>query len=742
MIKTLSINLGGIVFQIDEDAYEALRRYLDTITRYYKYTEGRDEIVTDIEARLSELFTERQQRSGYSVISMGDIEEVIEVMGRPEDFDDEGDRFGDEPRPGDGRDSSRRLYRDTEDGVLAGVCSGLAAYWGVKDPLWIRLGFIATALFSAFTLGVIIYIILWIVVPEARTSAQKLEMRGEPVNVSNLEKKIRESITDAGEGLRDFANSERNNHALRSLVNGIGRVFGAVAKLLLVVVKIFVVLLIAVLIGALIITLLASLFSFLIAIPVSLKYIFAGPIGWLMALIGGLLVLVIPLAYLVYLPFRIFGKRRITNRNVRYTAVGLFMTGVVLCFAAGTLATSYFSERETVTTRVIVPHPENDTLHLALNSNEESMAGLDHHLTFMSLLSFTKKLETASDWVELDILPGNDDEIVLETTYQSRGRNKRYAKRNASDITYNIDLIENGVRFDPVFGLGERRKWRSQTVKLKLMLPEGLVITPGHDMAAILDDVANTENAGVYTVAGNSWRMADRTLEPVDSVLNGSTWAIRNQRRVSYTGFDALDISGDVDVEFRQGPTHEVYISNGSRSREVEFDLDGTTLVIDGEDFSWNRIDLWFLNHRHQVDPKVYITLPKISRISAGGTSYVFCDHLRGESLSIYAHGQASVILENLDIRTMEAELHGQSDLTISGIAGIFMLDASAQADLDGEEFRAGKLMVDMGGQSDAEMMVDDLIEGELHGQSDLGYWGHPDVNVSTYAQSAINSND
>ena len=232
MIKTVSINLGGIVFQIDEDAFDALRTYLDSVTQYYKYQEGRDDIVSDIESRFAEIFSESLHTSGFDVISMGNVEEVISIMGRPEDFDGEGDRFEAEEESTSSRRRTARgkvLYRDKERSVLAGVSSGLSAYWGIDDPLWIRIAFIAGTLFSGGTLAPIIYIILWIVVPPAKTSAQQLEMQGEPVNLSNLEKKIQSEISDAGEKFTEFANGEARS-GLRSIVNGIGKVFGAVAK--------------------------------------------------------------------------------------------------------------------------------------------------------------------------------------------------------------------------------------------------------------------------------------------------------------------------------------------------------------------------------------------------------------------------------------------------------------------------------------------------------------------------------
>lgn len=178
MKKTFSVNLGNKVYHIDEDAYLRLKEYLDRIEGYFSDQKEREDIINDIEARLSELFAERLGPS-RQVISLTDVEEVIRVMGDPQQISG----AEEQSRPTGGRSSGpRRLYRDPDDRLLGGVCSGLGAYLGL-DPVIVRILFI---LFLIFGIGFLVYIILWIVVPEARTTAQKLEMRGDPVNASNI----------------------------------------------------------------------------------------------------------------------------------------------------------------------------------------------------------------------------------------------------------------------------------------------------------------------------------------------------------------------------------------------------------------------------------------------------------------------------------------------------------------------------------------------------------------------------
>ncbi|HHJ10046.1 MAG TPA: PspC domain-containing protein [Bacteroidetes bacterium] len=199
MKKTITINLGGMVFHIDEDAYQMLHEYLQAVGKHYAEEGASSEILEDIEARMAELFRERITNSGQ-VITRALTEEIIGIMGYPEDFMEE-------PSPREShrihRTRYRRIYRDPDNRILGGVCGGLGAYFNV-DPLVFRILFIAITLVGGA--GVLIYLILWIVVPEARTIVQKLEMRGEAVNVSNIGKKVKEEFDQVKENMKNVKN--------------------------------------------------------------------------------------------------------------------------------------------------------------------------------------------------------------------------------------------------------------------------------------------------------------------------------------------------------------------------------------------------------------------------------------------------------------------------------------------------------------------------------------------------------
>ncbi|MBA7567313.1 hypothetical protein ES708_09023 [subsurface metagenome] len=174
----MTVNLGGMVYHIDDDAYDKLKKYLDQVKDELRSFQGSNEIYQDIEMRIAELFGEKLKHN-RQVITSNEVEEVIGIMGNPEDITGKST----EEEYTSKRRKYKRMHRDPDNRIIGGVCSGLAAYWRI-DPTIVRLIFILLAIFGMA--GVLIYLILWIVLPEAHTVAQKLEMRGEAVNLSNM----------------------------------------------------------------------------------------------------------------------------------------------------------------------------------------------------------------------------------------------------------------------------------------------------------------------------------------------------------------------------------------------------------------------------------------------------------------------------------------------------------------------------------------------------------------------------
>ena len=219
MKKTFNINLGDIVFHIDEDAYELLDKYLSNLRIHFSKEEGAEEIVHDMELRISELFSERLHES-KQVISIADVEEVIGQMGKPEEFSEDATQ---DTQTYTEEKGTRRLYRNPDDKVIGGVCSGIAAYMG-WDVTLVRL---FTLVFGFLFQGIIVaYIISWILIPEAQTATEILSMKGMKVNVENIGK----TVTDNFENVNDYIKSCRtvlvySVHGILLIADGIHRYY-------------------------------------------------------------------------------------------------------------------------------------------------------------------------------------------------------------------------------------------------------------------------------------------------------------------------------------------------------------------------------------------------------------------------------------------------------------------------------------------------------------------------------------
>jgi len=215
MKKTITINISGAVFNIDEDAYDKLKSYLSSVSDYFNKENGGHEIIFDIESRIAELFNERISES-QNVITLTMVDEVISVMGSPEEFTASEDNSAQDNSnnnnpvyPRNTYTRAKRLYRDTDSRVIGGVCSGLAHYFNI-DKILMRIIFV---ILLFVTSGILIpaYLILWIAVPKARTTSQRLEMKGEPINIENIGRSVKEEMNEQDNGKGSSAKDSRRN---------------------------------------------------------------------------------------------------------------------------------------------------------------------------------------------------------------------------------------------------------------------------------------------------------------------------------------------------------------------------------------------------------------------------------------------------------------------------------------------------------------------------------------------------
>ena len=339
MKKTLTVNLGGTVFHIDEDAYRLLDNYLSNLKIHFRKEAGADEIIDDIERRISELFAEKLT-AGSQVITITDVEEVIARMGKPEDMEAENDS---EPSVGNATRTTihRRLYRNPDDKLLGGVISGMAAYLG-WDVTLLRLLLLVVLICGVGTL-IPVYIVCWLVIPEARTAAENLSMRGEAVTVENIGKTVTDGFEKVANGVNDYMKSDKPRTFLQKLGDALVMVAGWFFKICLVIFAIicspllfvFGVVFVALLFAAVMVAIgggaaLISMFpTFDVILPTS-------PLSAIVMYIAGILLVGIPLVSLVWAIFSQIFKWQPMASGLKWTLVILWIVSAAvfgICFA-------------------------------------------------------------------------------------------------------------------------------------------------------------------------------------------------------------------------------------------------------------------------------------------------------------------------------------------------------------------------------------------------------------------------
>ncbi|MFA5935326.1 MAG: PspC domain-containing protein [Patescibacteria group bacterium] len=226
MKKTISITLGGRIFAIEEDGYGVLEQYLNGLKRHFTGDPSSDELMADIESSIGEKFEEKLGPHKQAV-TLEDVNGVILVMGKIEEIADEESRDDKKGSKTDDANTSKRFYRNPDDMVIGGVCSGIAAYFGI-DPLIVRIIFAILTLVNGF--GILVYLVLWMAMPLAETSTQKLEMRGKPLNVEEIEELIKERAEGVGrEGREAWQRAQKPDSVMRRILNVPVRIVGAIA---------------------------------------------------------------------------------------------------------------------------------------------------------------------------------------------------------------------------------------------------------------------------------------------------------------------------------------------------------------------------------------------------------------------------------------------------------------------------------------------------------------------------------
>lgn len=460
MNRIISANINGFIFQIDEVAYESLKSYLDSIRQKVNNIE----VASDIENRIAELF-DYKLRNGSQAIFKQDVEEIISQIGSPEQLGSEEQQENKDsmPPPAEPRRKGyRRLYRNDDDKVVGGVCSGIAAYFDI-DPIIPRLIF-GAAFFFVGT-GFLLYIFLVIVLPKAITPAEKLEMRGETVDYKNLSKTFEKDIKDAYEKYKP------------GVKQGVSRFSEVFVKIVMIVLMVF---LVSIFLPGCV-AVLASIGVASWSLPVLGSYMFTSEAESYIILVGLILFLTIPLIGLGHKLMRIIFKTKPMNGILTTALTLLWCTGFALlaysAFNIGTKFSSYskITQIDTLdmgkgTQRSLIIKAsrgdgqtefiiEKDTQgrHMQISSRKDMRDFLD---------------EEISKNIDLNIVSGYGSQPLITVSRRSAGTSNNDAAMNAERMEYHYSFKDSVLILDNFFSLGENQLWRNQKVYITVEVPE------------------------------------------------------------------------------------------------------------------------------------------------------------------------------------------------------------------------------------------------------------------------------
>ncbi len=539
MNKVVNINLNGLVFSIDETAYEQLKQYIDGLKLHFGNTEGASEIIQDIEARIAELL-QAKLSDKYAVVQLADVKEVIALMGDPRQIDGEDQEAPKQQYKQANTDWVRQLRRDPDHKTLGGVCAGIANYFGIDimiprilflvaffmfgsgllvyiimwlvipegrsvdpinepqtvkrlfrspdkklggvcsgiaeylmvDAVWLRLGFLIA--FFVFGTGFLAYIILWIAIPEAKTSAEKLQMKGEPVDVNNIEKEVRNSI---------------NRTQLQYPKSGLAEIVRVFVKI------------VSKLIGA------AFLFVSIILIGVILffwNYSFADILDRLdineyySYFQYGFGLFVFSIAALVM----ITGIKFLFHSRIKIRVVSIVLSA---CLVMGLASMLYFGlqYRESVVVKStirekVVSEIAPDTLYINVHKlYGEEEDNDDDNVTIRinkETSSRVFKVGKMNDWVKvfyntkLSIKPSKNDSMHFSLLKSARGENEAMAANNARAIQFAAMYTNHTLTIDEGILMKEGGIFKYQQVSAKLKVPVGTIIKVDKDVMKMIDD--------------------------------------------------------------------------------------------------------------------------------------------------------------------------------------------------------------------------------------------------------------
>ncbi len=491
MKKTVSINLNGLIFNIDEDAFQLLSVYIDELKAYFSKQEAGNEIISDIESRIAEIFSGKINPS-KQVLNIADVEEVISTLGRVEEIIGDDSEEKSESHRSENK-KRKKLFRDPEARILGGVCAGLAEFSGI-NILAVRIIFAIFFLFSAGFMT-LVYLILWLIVPKATTVADRLEMKGKDINISNIENTIKEEYRDMKEHFKKMKNSkgvgesvERAGKTFAGAINVFFGIFGKLIAALFIAAGVFLIFILA-------FGLFASSSDFfsreiagfdMVPLPYMLQMFTSPTISW-MFIASLAVVCFIPLISLVYAGITMMMKIK-TSRFLNLSLLILWISGLAMMIALSvSLSTHFIGSGESVN-KISLDSDTSKRIYIhTIKTIPEGVSTFSYDVNNMKMYRVNNNLIPAGE-IEIHLNYTTDSLPYAEIVKTSRGATRTDANQYAGNISFGYSVNDSVFNINDYYYLPENAKLRGQEVEILFYLPDGYSIVLDECALDRLDD--------------------------------------------------------------------------------------------------------------------------------------------------------------------------------------------------------------------------------------------------------------
>jgi phage shock protein PspC (stress-responsive transcriptional regulator) len=543
MNKTVTINISGIIFHIEEDAFDKLSKYLSTIKGYFSKADGGSEIMSDIEARIAEMLQSKTSPV-KQVVLMSDVDFVMDSMGKPEEFAGEAsenttasnENTDSYASTDNGEPIKKRLHRDGDSKVLGGVCSGIGHYFGI-DPVWIRIALLLMFFFGGT--GFLLYLILWIAIPEAKTTAEKLAMKGEKADINNISKAVKEEaehlkkrMEKYGEEFKNMASDGRNmpRNTAEKIVDFLTDVLTNIGKVMIKVIGVFMVI-----IGIIFfLGLSSSIFGLSFMTDSSnggdwIDLLLLDGQDFYLGIFGLIMFAGVPIIMMIYGGVKILFKIKYSNRWVNLSAGIIWLIGFLMVLYVGIKTGSDFNKTAKVRENFSVV--QKDTLYLKMHEtpvnsaelhesddDEEGEKNYRRHSRGDNdyMIGTNNGVKYLLGHAQLNIIKSQTDRIEMVIVKEAKGGNKATASDRAKNISYVVSQTDSLIEFDNLFKVNNADKFRVQDLSIIVKLPVGKVIYLDKSLENMIYDIENVTNTYDGDMINRRWMMTENGLRCID----------------------------------------------------------------------------------------------------------------------------------------------------------------------------------------------------------------------------------